>query len=95
MHSKALNREIEDNEIYRPMLDGDANLRRWYFNNAKGSAIVADVYLRRLGFFCLQHKFILADYAKLPKRKMEEIAFNYIQEMEQKINPPVWEEIRS
>lgn len=87
MHSKVLNREIGDNEIYRPMLEDDANLRRWYFNNTKGSQIVADVYLRRLGFFCLQHKFKPADYARLPKRKMEEVAFDYIQEMEQKINP--------
>jgi integrase len=87
MFSKALNREIEKNDVYRPMLDSDPNLRRWYFNNAKGSPIVADVYLRRLGAFCVRQKFTPAEYARLPKRRMEEIAFDYIQEMEQRTNP--------
>jgi integrase len=49
--------------------------------------IVADVYLRRLGSFCLAHKITPGDYARLPKRKMEEMAFDFVQEMEAKVNP--------
>ncbi|UCD92863.1 MAG: hypothetical protein JSV43_02785 [Methanobacteriota archaeon] len=32
---------LEDNEV-----------RRWYENNARGSVVTADVYLRRLGNLC-------------------------------------------
>ena len=32
----------------------DPTLRRWHANVAQGSAITADVYLRRLGAFCIQ-----------------------------------------
>jgi hypothetical protein len=74
-------------EEYKDLLDKDANLRRWYQNNVKGSVIVAEVYLRRLGFFCVQNSISPGNYAKLPKRKMEEMAFDYIQDMEKKVNP--------
>ena len=74
-------------EAYRVLLDRDANLRRWHQNNAKGSVIVADVYLRRLGSFCRQNGVSPGEYAKLPKRKMEEMAFDFVQELEGKINP--------
>ena len=74
-------------EAYRVLLDRDANLRRWHQNNAKGSIIVADVYLRRLGSFCRQNGVSPGEYAKLPKRKMEEMAFDFVQELEGKINP--------
>jgi integrase len=33
----------------------DKNVKRWYDNNAQGSNITADVYLRRLGAFCKSH----------------------------------------
>jgi len=72
---------------YKSLLEQDPNLRRWFLNNTKGSVIVAEVYLRRLGSFCIQGNISPADYAKLPKRKMEELAFDYVQEMETKINP--------
>jgi len=74
-------------EAYRVLLDRDANLRRWHQNNAKGSIIVAEVYLRRLGSFCLQNRISPGEYAKLPKRRMEEIAFDFVQELEGKTNP--------
>jgi hypothetical protein len=69
------------------MLDEDADLRRWYSNNAKSSVITADVYLRRLGGFCRWAKITPGNYVRLPKRKMENLAFDFIQEMETKINP--------
>jgi hypothetical protein len=60
---------------YKALLDSDVDLRRWYFNNAKSSVITADVYLRRLGGFCREMKVTPGSYAKLPKRKMENMAF--------------------
>lgn len=33
-------------------LMNDADVRRWYDNVSRGSAVTADVYLRRLGSFC-------------------------------------------
>jgi hypothetical protein len=72
---------------YKRLLDEDEDLRRWYFNNAKGSVITADIYLRRLGGFCLWAKLTPGQYAKLAKRKMEDLAFDFIQEMETKNNP--------
>jgi hypothetical protein len=34
----------------------DANIRRWHENVSRGSEVTADVYLRRLGSFCLRNK---------------------------------------
>ncbi len=34
----------------------DPDIKRWYDNVARGSRITADVYLRRLGNFCIQNK---------------------------------------
>ena len=36
---------------YRDLLS-DPNVKRWFSNNAKGSLILADNYLRVLGRFC-------------------------------------------
>jgi hypothetical protein len=72
-------------EEYKTLLEKDPNLRRWFLNNAKGSIIVAEVYLRRLGLFCVQDRISPGDYARLSKRKMEEIAFDYVQELETKL----------
>ncbi len=79
-------KKYEKKEL-QDMLDNNANLRRWFLNYAKGSTVVADTYLRRLGYFLTQCNLTAADYVKLPKRKMEEMAFDYIQEMETRINP--------
>ena len=72
---------------FKKMLADDPNLRRWYFNYAKGSMIVADIYLRRLSSFCEHYVISAAEYVRLPKRKMEEMAFDFVQEMETKLNP--------
>jgi hypothetical protein len=76
-----------DQERYKNLLNDDPNLRRWFQNNAKESIIVAEVYLRRLGFFCLQNNTSPKASVALPKRKMEEIAFDYIERLESKVNP--------
>ncbi len=80
-------KEEPERPEYKALLAQDVNLRRWFQNNAKGSQIVAEVYLRRLGSFCAQNRMSPGAYAKLPKRKMEEIAFDFVQDMEAKVNP--------
>jgi hypothetical protein len=90
----SLCQSLRGEEGVKPLLEKDPNLKRWFFNNTKGSVIVAEAYLRRLGFFCLQSNISPAAYAKLPKRKMEEMVFDYLQEMETGINQ-VREEICS
>src|SRR4030067_842441 len=39
---------------YQYLLE-DADVRRWHENVSRGSAVTADVYLRRLGSFCQSH----------------------------------------
>ena len=39
---------------YQALLD-DVDVKRWRENVSRGSAITADVYLRRLGSFCKSH----------------------------------------
>jgi hypothetical protein len=46
----------------------DRNLVRWYSNLSKGSVIVAQVYLRRLGSFCKQVGISPGEYVKLSLR---------------------------
>ncbi|MBI3859317.1 MAG: site-specific integrase [Thaumarchaeota archaeon] len=60
----------------------DRNLARWYSNLSKGSIIVAQVYLRRLGSFCKQLGISPGEYVKLPLRKMEDVAQDFIEAME-------------
>jgi integrase len=74
-------------EAYKHLLGNDTDLSRWYFNTAKGSPITADIYLRRLGGFCRWAKMTPHQYAILPKRRMENLAFDFVQEMEARTNP--------
>jgi hypothetical protein len=60
----------------------DKNLARWHSNLSKGSTIVAEVYLRRLGSFCKQVGISPGEYVKLPLRKMEDVAQDFIEAME-------------
>jgi hypothetical protein len=43
----------------------DPDVARWHANVARGSVITADVYLRRLGVFCAEHKTKPVALAKL------------------------------
>ncbi len=68
-------------EQYRE-LTKDPNLSRWYDNNSKGSLIVADVYLRSLGRFCTSVGMTPQQFVKLSKRRMEEVAQDFIDGIE-------------
>lgn len=63
--------------VYKSLLN-DPNVKRWFNNNRKGSPIVADIYLRRLGSFCKANKTSPAAYAQLSLVKMENVAIDYV-----------------
>ena len=68
-------------EKYKKLLE-DPDIKRWYNNLKKGSIIVADIYLRRLGSFCESQKMTPNQYAKLPLVKMEDMAQDFVDHME-------------
>ncbi len=47
----------------------DRKVERWYLNVARGSQITADVYLRRLGFFCSDRGLTPGQLARLSEQK--------------------------
>ena len=71
---------------YKSLLE-DPSVRRWYNNNKKGSPIVADIYLRRLGNFCKLNDITPVAYAKLSLVKMEDMASDYADHLAEKKNP--------
>ncbi|MEE9586022.1 MAG: hypothetical protein V3W09_03885, partial [Nitrososphaerales archaeon] len=66
-------------EKYKKLLR-DADVKRWYSNLAKGSNILADVYLRALGRFCEQVKLTPKQFVTMPLKKMEDVAQDFIDE---------------
>lgn len=68
-------------EQFRELIK-DKNLNRWYNNNSKGSLIVADIYLRSLGRFCDSVKMTPEQYVRLSKKRMEEVAQDFIDQLE-------------
>ena len=68
-------------EQFRELMK-DENLKRWYNNNSKGSLILADIYLRSLGRFCDSVKMTPAQYVRLSKRRMEEVAQGFTDQLE-------------
>lgn len=65
----------------------DPNVKRWYLNKLKRSAAVADVDLRRLGYFCTWAEITPAKYAKLPNMKMEDFALDFVNHLETTTSP--------
>jgi integrase len=60
----------------------DASVKRWYDNVARGSSVTADVYLRRLGSFCLHFKKAPEDLVSLSESKLYEMMLDYVSFME-------------
>ena len=73
---------------YQKLLDEDKDVERWYQNLSKGSVIVADIYLRRLGSFCRENKITPGKLAKLPVAKIENLAMDFINDFETKKTNP-------
>jgi integrase len=69
---------------YLQLLKDDENVRRWYENLAKGSAITAGVYRRRLGFFCKHYSLAPKALAALPPREIEDKLQDFLTNMDEK-----------
>jgi hypothetical protein len=65
-------------------LQKDQDVRRWYENTARGSRIIADVCLRRLGSFCESNKTTPATLVSLPERELHDILMDYVSSAEKK-----------
>jgi integrase len=74
------------NKDYDALLQ-DPNVRRWNTNTAKGSVILADVYLRSLGRFCNATDSTPAKFIGLLQNEMEDLAQDYIEKLEASLNP--------
>jgi len=69
---------------YLQLLKDDENVRRWYENLAKGSAITAGVYRRRLGFFCKHYSLAPKALAALHPREIEDKLQDFLTHMDEK-----------
>ena len=66
---------------YRDLLK-DPEVRRWYDNNARGSVVTADVYLRRLGNFCERQETTPKELAGKTEKELYAILLDYVSELE-------------
>jgi hypothetical protein len=56
----------------------DQDVKRWYGNVARGSAVTADVYLRRLGSFCAENNLTLSVLATMSTTKLDNLLMDYV-----------------
>jgi len=62
----------------------DPEVKRWYQNVARGSRITADVYLRRLGAFCIGHNISIRGLAGLGEQEIINLLMDIVSDMEEK-----------
>ncbi|MFQ5884588.1 MAG: site-specific integrase, partial [Thermoplasmata archaeon] len=60
----------------------DSEVRRWYENNARGSVVTADVYLRRLGNFCEAHSSTPKKFAAKSEKEIYGVLLDYVSKLE-------------
>ena len=60
----------------------DPEVRRWYENNARGSVVTADVYLRRLGNFCEAHSSTPKKFAARSEKEIYGVLLDYVSKLE-------------
>jgi len=59
-------------------------VRRWYENTARGAEVTADVYLRRVGFFCAKHNLTPRRLAGLGEKKATQLLLDTVSDLERK-----------
>jgi hypothetical protein len=67
---------------YLHLLD-DLEVKRWYGNVARGSRITADVYLRRLGAFCVTQGISPGRLVEMGERSVTDLLMDAVSEMEE------------
>jgi integrase len=60
----------------------DADIKRWYDNNARGSRVTADVYFRRLGGFCDRNKITPKELVNMDQRERFDLILDFVSMME-------------
>jgi hypothetical protein len=65
----------------------DEDVRRWHRNLANGSVLYAIMCLKAIGRFSTKIGSSPKEYAALPVEKMEDIAQDYINHLQSKLNP--------
>jgi hypothetical protein len=66
---------------YSSLLE-NAKIRRWYENISRGSRVTADVYLRRLGYFCNRFKLSPERMLDLDDEKLQDFLSDAITNLE-------------
>jgi hypothetical protein len=66
---------------YATLLE-DRDVKRWYDNVSRGSSITADVYLRRLGSFCMDQKLTPPSLLKFKPKELENMLLDLVTEMQ-------------
>lgn len=57
-------------------------VRRWFENVSRGSTVTAEVYLRRLGYFCERRGFTPARLASMREREITNLLMDFVFEAE-------------
>ncbi|MFN3653758.1 MAG: hypothetical protein ACK4TO_00330 [Candidatus Nitrosotenuis sp.] len=68
---------------YRHLLE-DKDLRRWYENRMRGSAVTADVSLRRLGAFCEENSVTPAKLVEMDEKELFDFLLDFVSSSEKK-----------
>ena len=68
---------------YRFLLK-DLEVRRWYENTARGAEVTADVYLRRVGFFCAKHGLTPRGLVGLGEEKVTQLLLDTVSDLERR-----------
>lgn len=70
-------------EKYLKLLD-NKDVKRWFENVARGSKITADVYLRRLGYFCTEYKVTPSQLVKMKDKVRYSLFMDMVTDLESK-----------
>jgi integrase len=70
---------------YASLLD-DVDVKRWFDNLARGSKITADIYLRRLGRFCVSHGLTPKDLVSMTSAQVADLLMDTVTAMEREGN---------
>src|SRR4030042_4958508 len=62
----------------------DEGVARWYSNVARGSAVTADVYLRRLANFCSDANLTPQMLRKMDEKELYDIVLDTVSKLEKK-----------
>ncbi len=66
---------------YKQLLE-NKSVKRWYDNICRGSLLTGDVYLNKVGYFCLLNNTTPQNLAKMTKRKVYTMLLDMVTDFE-------------